>query len=667
MAKNKQSPRTKSSNSAADVTPLSTQQPAAISSNGWQQNTALHCWFIAILTFLLYANTLTHGYTQDDAIVIYDNMFTTQGIKGIPGILGNDTFYGFFKEAGKANLVAGGRYRPLTQIMFAVEWQLFGKQPFIGHLINIILYALTGVVLYKLLLLLLQQRNTWQQSAAYLIALIAALLFVAHPIHTEAVANIKGRDEIVCLLGSLLATWLAIRAYLEQKPTLNFIGAVVFFLALFSKENAITFLAIIPLTFWFFMNATVSNIIKQTIPYMIAAVGFLLIRGAVIGWQFGGTPMELMNNPFIKIVNNEYIPFNIGEKTATIFFTLGRYVLLLFFPHPLTHDYYPRHIDMMTWGDWRSILSLLLYIAMAIIAVRQLNKKTYISYGILFFLITLSIVSNFIFPIGTNMSERFMFMPSVGFCLILAVLGYQFFVKNGKPNVLLAVSGVVLLLFGVKTFTRNFVWKDDFTLFTTDVHTSVNSAKLQNAAGGALSTEAAKEKDTAKREAMLKEAIEHLNKAIQIHPNYKNAYLLLGNCNFYLQDFEKAIAYYNTALKLDPNFRDARSNLAFAYRNIARQIGEKNNDLDGAINYLNKSFEINPNDYEVVRLLGVANGNKGNKQEALKFFELTCKMNPNEPQNWQNLSTAYAALGQTQQAQEALAKAQALAAQQPKQ
>ena len=226
---------------------------------------------------------------------------------------------------------------------------------------------------------------------------------------------------------------------------------------------------------------------------------------------------------------------------------------------------------------------------------------------------------------------------------------------------------MVLLLFGVKTFTRNFVWKDDFTLFTTDVHTSVNSAKLQNAAGGALSTEAAKEKDTAKREAMLKEAIEHLNKAIQIHPNYKNAYLLLGNCNFYLQDFEKAIAYYNTALKLDPNFRDARSNLAFAYRNIARQIGEKNNDLDGAINYLNKSFEINPNDYEVVRLLGVANGNKGNKQEALKFFELTCKMNPNEPQNWQNLSTAYAALGQTQQAQEALAKAQALAAQQPKQ
>jgi len=83
---------------------------------------------LMIFCFLLYGNTLNHDYTQDDAIVIYDNMYTTQGISGIPGILKYDTFKGFFKVEGKDKLVSGGRYRPFTLIMFALEWQLFKKQ-----------------------------------------------------------------------------------------------------------------------------------------------------------------------------------------------------------------------------------------------------------------------------------------------------------------------------------------------------------------------------------------------------------------------------------------------------------------------------------------------------------------------------------------------------------
>ena len=88
----------------------------------------MNCWLIMAFSFLIYANTLSHDYTQDDAIVIYDNMFTTQGVAGIPGILKYDTFYGFFKKEGKANLVAGGRYRPLTLVMYALEVQLFSKK-----------------------------------------------------------------------------------------------------------------------------------------------------------------------------------------------------------------------------------------------------------------------------------------------------------------------------------------------------------------------------------------------------------------------------------------------------------------------------------------------------------------------------------------------------------
>ena len=87
-------------------------------------NTRLHLLIISIASFLLYANTFAHEYAQDDAIVITDNMYTQDGIKGIPGLLNKDTFFGFFKVEGKAALVAGGRYRPFSLITFAIEQEI---------------------------------------------------------------------------------------------------------------------------------------------------------------------------------------------------------------------------------------------------------------------------------------------------------------------------------------------------------------------------------------------------------------------------------------------------------------------------------------------------------------------------------------------------------------
>ena len=125
---------------------------------GFWHNTRLHAWLIFAISFLLYANTLTHNFCQDDSIVITENMFTTEGVSGFGGILGKDTFYGFFKEEGKAALVAGGRYRPFTLLMFAFEYQLFGKNPFVGHLINVLLFGLMCVLIYFLMLKLLKNR-----------------------------------------------------------------------------------------------------------------------------------------------------------------------------------------------------------------------------------------------------------------------------------------------------------------------------------------------------------------------------------------------------------------------------------------------------------------------------------------------------------------------------
>lgn len=638
MAKNKPAKSTKKVAKSKPEAALLADAPA------WFSNARLHAWVIFALGCLLYANTLGHDYAQDDAIVITDNMFTTEGISGIPGILQYDTFYGFFKEEGKANLVAGGRYRPLTLVMFAIEYQLFGQNPFIGHLVNALLYGLTGFVLYWLLLQLFRPKD--DPTKAYFIALAASLLFITHPLHTEVVANIKGRDEIVALLGSLAALYYSFRAYFEKKNLFHIVAGVIFFLALLSKENAITLVVAAPLTFYFFTRAKAGKIAMQTMPFIAAAVLFLVIRTSVIGLGLGDPPMELMNNPFLKWNGSQYVPFTASERLATVLFTLGKYLQLLVFPHPLTHDYYPRHIGILSFGDWRVLLSLLTYIGLGVFAILGLRRKTPVSYGIWFYLLTLSIVSNIVFPIGTNMAERLAFMPSVGFAMAIAALAYHltFKKKITRFKQLYPVLGVLLLvavLFSIKTIIRNPAWTSNFTLFTTDINTSPNSAKLRNAVGGELVTQSVNELNEQVKQSMLTEAAGHLQEAINIHPTYKNAYLLLGNCYNYLKQFDQSIANYRKALELDPGYEEAYNNLSITLQQAGRYYGEEQGDLARAIQYLEQAYQMNPNDYETVRLLGVAYGIGGDVQRAIEYFTKGVELEPNNAGAWYDLGSAY--------------------------
>ncbi len=627
----------------------------------WWTNWKLQSIVLCLFAILLYANTLTHHYTQDDAIVLYDNMFTTSGLEGISGILKYDTFYGFFKEEGKAQLVAGGRYRPLSLVLFAVGWELFGDNPLLFHLMNVLWYALTGLMLYWLLLRLLnRQRN---RTNTYFLALGAALLFVVHPIHTEAVANIKGRDEILTLLGSLAALYCSIRAYDDKKIKWFILAGLLFFLGLMAKENAITFLAIIPLSLWVFRKASIGEIALFTVPTIIGTTLFLIIRFSILGWNISESSMELMNNPFLKIEKNQWVAFSFAEWSATIVFTLGNYIQLLFFPHPLTHDYYPRHVAIMQWSDWQVLLSSVVHLALLVYALWKLPKRDLVSYGILFYFITLSIVSNVVFPIGTNMGERFLFMPSVGFCLVIAVLLWRLSSRRKKLIQFkqlysaLAILGIVIVLFSVKTISRNTAWKDNFTLFTTDIYTSPNSAKLRNGVAGVLLDRALKETNTLKQQSMFQEAKGHATKAIEIHPTYKNAYLLLGNANNYLKQYEAAVQAYEQALRIDANYEDAQQNLALTYRDAGKYYGQEKGEVQKAIQYLKKANTLLPNDAEILRLLGIAYGISQQPQQAVETLEKAAAIAPNNASILYNLGAAYSSLGALEKAASYIARA----------
>ena len=614
-----------------------------------------HGWMVFIFGAFLYLNTITHDFTQDDAIVIYDNMYTTQGLSGLKGIFTKDTFFGFFKEEGKAKLVSGGRYRPFTPAMFAFEYQLVGKNPWLGHFLNILLYGFLCLMVYKLLISLICYKDD-SESKRYLV-LAAALIYAAHPIHTEVVANIKGRDEIMSMLGSIIALYSVLK-YIDLKQTKYVLIAVIsFFVAFLSKENTITFLAVVPVALYFFRDLSATSAIGKSIILLVPTIFFLLIRAAVLGNDFGGAPLELMNNPYLKFINGAYVPFDSGEKMATIIYTLGKYVQLLIFPHPLTHDYYPRHIDIKSFSDIYVLLSLVLYGFIAFFAIIGLKTKSLPVFTAAYFLITLSIVSNIVFPIGTNMSERFMFMPSLGFAIFVAFLLEKFVYQKLGKKVFFIVLGILLSLYALKTVTRNNVWKSDYSLFTTDVNTSVNSAKVLNASGGALTTEAFKEKDAAKKKEMLTQALVYLNRAVEIHPHYKNAYLIMGNANYYLNEYEKGVNAYQEALELDPNFKDAYTNLAVSLRDAGRQAGEKQNDLVKAESYLSRSFQLSPNDPETLRLLGVMNGIKGEHKEAIKYFEKVVNIDPKNAGGYLNLSLAYKNTGDMINAEKYMKKA----------
>jgi protein O-mannosyl-transferase len=312
------------------------------------------------------------------------------------------------------------------------------------------------------------------------------------------------------------------------------------------------------------------------------------------------------------------------------------------------------------WGDawgWRGAwrergawLSLLLYAGLVWVAVRGMARRSVESFGIWFYLLALSIVSNLVFPVGTNMGERFAFMPSVGFCLVIAALLVRLVQPAGttdepaKLNLPLGLLAAAVLLFSVKTITRNTVWASNDLLFLTDVHTSPNSAKIQNACAGALYDQAGRETDEAKRQELYRRSMEHANKGLEIYPNYSDIMMTRGGCHFNLKNFDAAVADYRRADQLNGSDK-TKNNLSIALREAGKYAGEQQNDLPKALRYLREAWQINPKDDATARLLGVASGMQGNNAEALTWFQKAVDLAPANASHLFDLGTAYYLIG----------------------
>jgi len=705
-----------------------------------RKNNIIAFILIVVLSFVLYSNTIPYEYVLDDKAYITNNQFTTQGIKGIPQVLGADIFKGI--AAKENNYVMGGRYRPLSMVMFAIEWSLCSKDTIVdvqeilpngtvgvvkknilmqtpacykmNHFVNILLYAITGLVIFVILSKLFTNSGiynntntqTYDKHWYFSIPFLTTILYLAHPIHTEAVANIKSRDEIMTFMFSLITMWLSMK-YLDTKRMKYLVYSfIMFFLALLSKENAITFIALIPLTIYYFVpkenigwnpnkakKYAETNIfgvyIRVVAPLLIATVLFLILRRVVIGAPSIAEIKDLMNNPFLNM--------SFLQQYSTIFYTLGLYIKLMIYPYPLTFDYYPYHIPIVNPWELKAILPLLFYIGMLVYAVFGFKKKTIVSYGIWFYLITLSIVSNVFFPIGAFMSERFVFISSLGFMLIIVYVLVNklpdFLAKHRTtsmiPVLLTTFAGVVLVIYSVMTITRNTAWKNEYTLFTTDVNVSQNSAKGNYAAGFAYYSSANLPDNAAKKKELLEKSIAYLEKALVIHPKFENVLLFLGNVQYeYNNDYKKSIEYYLRVLEMYPTYEKVFDYVSWMFTNNKEPIPDDykmevysklysynqnrfdvvfnlgflhlkvKNEPQKAMSYLQKAQQFQPNNSDVYKIMGVAQTRLADYQNAIQNFEKGIQLNPRDSQLYYNLGVMYQQMGDQQKANQFLLKAQ---------
>jgi tetratricopeptide (TPR) repeat protein len=190
-------------------------------------------WLLALLAFLLYLPCVYNGYSLDDNLVTQNHRLTRQGIKAIPEIFTSP----YFKEQGFGSY----EYRPVVLATFATEKQIFGEKPTVSHFLNILLFAGTILVLFQVLM-------RWLWPGQPLGAFVVCLLFLAHPLHTEAIVSIKNRDELLVLFFGLLFLDSALRLWKGESSFWRglVLTSIYFTLALLSKRSFIPLALIVP-------------------------------------------------------------------------------------------------------------------------------------------------------------------------------------------------------------------------------------------------------------------------------------------------------------------------------------------------------------------------------------------------------------------------------------
>jgi protein O-mannosyl-transferase len=597
-------------------------------------------WLISliapVLAVLLYSNTFNHGYVLDDFDAIVDNRIVKQGLDGISEIWATEYRQGYSSDRGSL-------YRPLTLSLFAIEWEIWPYQPQAAHIIQVLLFGICCWILFLWLTQLFGDRDPW-------LSVFIALLFAAHPIHTEVAANIKSGDEILAMLFGLLSMWLFLKSEMKIKSGFFLLSVTCFFLALTSKESAVTLLPIFPLSMWFFKRNEWKKSLVPLAFFAIPLAGFFMLRNQAIGGFSGREEIPALDNMLVAASGVEWF--------TSVVSICGLYLWKLVFPLSLSHDYSLNEIPLSGLSHWRFWLSILAAGLLIYTFIKTWKSQPIVAFAIAFFAITFSLYSNLVFTIGTHFGERLLFLPSLGFCMVVGWYLWstatkktgQFELKKaGLPAGFLAI---LCLGYASKTMSRSAEWRDEMTLYSADVINAPNSTRTHFRLGRTYNKRGLMETTQATKNSLFEKAIPELEKSIEIYPEYSDAIGELGLAYQSLGDFKQAMKLNNRALEINPNQHSVINNVG--------AILFLQNKTSEAIPYFKKTLELNPNHRDAAGNLGSCYGTLGQYEEAIYWFKKAIEIDPTYASNYFFVALSYQNLSDDESSKVWLAKAREL-------
>jgi tetratricopeptide (TPR) repeat protein len=480
----------------------------------------------------------------------------------------------------------------VTFATLALNWFLGDDTPFGYHLFNLLLHG--GVTL---LLFLVLQELLGTAPEAKTVAFAAALLYAVHPIHTEAVAWAVGRAELLAA-GFLFAGWLL---HLRDRPIPSL---ACFALALLSKESAVAFFPLV------LLGDYAIGKWKSGIRYALQAgltLSYLGLLWKVTGNRFGPPGVSMIDNPLVDLTG--------GWRVLNALRVAWKYVALQIYPAVLSCDYSFSQIPV--FRDWRHTLPAA--IATAVLVAIWMwalwtRKTAWAITGAIYFP-GFAVTANILARTGTIMGERLAYLPSAGFCLMLALAWNWLRMK--RETAAWAVLAVVVLAFSVRTVVRNRDWKDPLALYTSAVRAVPNDAKMHASLAGQYLIR--KQLDLAAREYQI---------ALRIIPDYPDALSPFALLEFERGNYQAAGTLMKKALDLSD-----RNNLNYDFMMVLYSgILMKSNRPDEAFSYLNREITESPQYGPGWSTRAELHVERGELTSGRADAEMGLRLNPNDPQ-----------------------------------
>ncbi|MCD6366115.1 MAG: tetratricopeptide repeat protein [Bacteroidales bacterium] len=570
--------------------------------------------------FVLFGNTLGNDYSMDYSYVI--NPQTEKGFSALPEIFTTHYF-----NQGEINY----GYRPITKATFAIEQGLWGRIPFLSHLINVLLYAFLGILIFKFL------RKIFKDIMPVFSFLIV-FVFMAHPTHTEIVASVKNREELLIFIFGILML-LFIWRYIQKRKIINLVWAAISLLIGFwTKPTMIIFVLLIPVILFYFSEGSIKKNLFIFFAFLVASYLFLKLPALFL--SHGSREVMFYENPIAKL--------SIFHRLPTSFSILLFYLKKLIIPFPLLFYYGYNMIPEATYSSPEFFIALILYLAIFFLALFLYKRDKILSFSFLGFLFAIFLFSNIYKTVSGIAAERYLFIASLFFSIFLIriILKYAKFdfaksmIPNAKAFLLIAI---IVLPYSIITINRNSQWKDELSLFSHDISRLKNSAMANEMYGVALMNEMDKTKNQQQKKVLLDKALQAYQQSLVVYPENKFCLNALASSYFmFYGDYTKAAQYYEQLLPMDSANIETLLNLGFSFENLGRK--------DKAIQYYKQAIaldSLNPKPYSLIANVyykshDLKNGNAFNK----KLYQL----NPQSEAPVVNLANYYIMLKDTAEA-----------------